>query len=135
MTRGAFDLGALFVEVGLEREVHGLSWAALGRRVGVSPSTIRRYEGADDAEADGVLAVVRWMNKTPEHYVGGSVIEGSRLVETGRGIVRVDMELVARAEGDARGARGRSRTTIQHLVGVAQRCGQPVASLTHFSEL
>ncbi len=82
-----------------------------------------------------MLAVVRWMSKTPEHYVRGNVIEGSRLAETGRGVVRVDMELVARAGGDAGGARGRSRTTIQHLVGVAQSCGKPVASLTRVSEV
>lgn len=130
-----FDLGALFVDASLERKMHGLSWAALGRRVGVSPSTIRRFERADDAEADGVLAVVRWLNKTPEYYVQGNVIEGARLAEIGCGVVRVDMELVAKAEGDARGARGRSRTTIQHLVGVAQRCGRPVASLTRLSEV
>lgn len=131
----AFDLGALFVDASLERKMCGLSWAGLGRRVGVSPSTIRRYERADDAEADGVLAVVRWLNKAPEHYVEGNVVVGSCLAEAGCGIVRVDMELVAEAEGDARGSRGRSRTTIQHLVGVAQRCGKPVASLTRLSEV
>ena len=50
---GTFDLSALFVDVGLERTRHGLSLAAMGRQVGVSPSTIRKYESADDAEADG----------------------------------------------------------------------------------
>ncbi len=61
-----------------------------------------------------------------------STVAGTRL-PAGSGIVRVDMELVAVANGDTHGARGRTRTTIQHLVRVASTSGQPIASLTRLS--
>jgi hypothetical protein len=41
-------------------EERGLTTAALAREVGVGASTIRRFRTADDAEADGVLALVAW---------------------------------------------------------------------------
>ncbi len=130
----SFDLGGLFRDVVTERERRGLSWAELSREVGVSSSTIRRFGEAEDAEADGVLALVRWLRVAPERYVLGRSCSGERLVEPGDGVVRVDMALVAEAAGDSRGARGRSRTTIQRLVDVAQRSGRSVASLTRRSE-
>lgn len=71
-----FDLGRLFHAVDAERERQGLSWASLARQVGVSASTLRRFCEADDAEADGVLAVIRWLGTTPEDYISGDA--GSR---------------------------------------------------------
>ena len=62
-------------------------------------------------------------------------MSGNRLPAADGGYIRVDMELVAIANGDPTGARGRTRTTIQKLVEVAQRSGQPVASLTRFSDM
>ena len=50
------------------------------------------------------------------------------------GYIRVDMDLVADAAGDRRGAQGRTRTTIQRLVEIAQGSGRPVASLTRWSK-
>ncbi|MEM8923731.1 MAG: helix-turn-helix transcriptional regulator [Actinomycetota bacterium] len=129
-----FDLGALFRDVDRARRSQGLSWAALARRVGVSASTIRRFDLAEDAEADGVLALVRWLGVTPEDYVA-VMTEGQQLPDGDVGVVRVDMDLVARAEGRAGGADGRSRTTIQRLVAAARSSGCPVASLTRLSEV
>ena len=99
----------------------------------MSATTIRRFGRAADAEADGVLAVVRWLRVAPERYVQDGPLAAERLAEPGQGFVRVDMTLVAQARGDDRGARGRSRTTIQQLVEVAQRSGRSVASLTRWS--
>lgn len=129
-----FDLGGLFRAVAAERERRGLSWTALARQVGVAASTIRRFGEADDAEADGVLALVRWMGVAPEAYVIGGSVRGSQLCCADDCYVRVDMELVAQASGELRGSQGRTRTSIQNLVVVAQRSGQPVASLTRSSE-
>jgi transposase len=134
METAPFDLEGLFRAIDAERERQGLSWAALARQVGVAASTIRRFGYADDAEADGVLALVRWLGVAPEDYVSGDAVCGMRLGRAGAGYVRVDMELVARAAGDSRGANGRTRTSIQNLVEVAQRSGQPVASLTRLSD-
>jgi len=130
-----FDLRRLFESVDSERERLGVSWSALSREVGVSASTIRRFGVADDAEADGVLALVRWLGVEPEKFVSSTSVCGEKLSASGDGVVRVDMDSVAIADGDARGARGRTRTTIQRLVSVAQRARQPVASLTRFSDV
>lgn len=135
MTATPFDLRKLFRAIDAEREHRSLSWAALGRQVGVAPSTILRFGEAGDAEADGVLALVRWLGVPPEDYVTGASVKGARLRQHGDGLVRVDMELIAKANGDPRGAQGRTRTSIQHLVEVAQRSGQPVTSLTRFSDV
>ena len=133
MTTPLFDLRELFRAIDAERDRHGLSWEALAREVGVAASTIRRFGVADDAEADGVLALIRWLGVAPEDYVRGDAVRGNRL-RGGDRYVRVDMESVARANGDPGGGRGRTRTTIQNLVEVAQRSGLPVASLTRVSE-
>lgn len=116
MSTSVFDLGGLYRDLAAARERRSLSWAGLAREVGVSPSTIRRLRNADDAEADGVLAVICWLGVTPEQYVQGDVVKPERLRDPGHGLVRVDMNLVAEADGDAHGARGRSRTSIQRLV-------------------
>ncbi len=134
MAAAPFDLAALFHDVNRGRTSRGLSWAALGREVGVSASTIRRFEVADDAEADGVLALVRWLRACPEDYVN-DMVKWQRLAEGSVGIVRVDMELVTAAGGAAPSSRARSRTTIQRLVRVARNSDRSVASLTRLSEL
>jgi hypothetical protein len=60
-----FDLGELFRRVDSARRESGQSWASLSTQVGVAVSTIRRFEHAADAEADGVLAVVGWLGVAP----------------------------------------------------------------------
>jgi len=130
-----FDIRALFSAIEAERLHRGLSWNSLALQVGVAASTVRRLSQADDAEADGVLALVRWLGSAPEDFVPGGSVKGKRLRRAGEGYVRVDMELVAAASGDHRGANGRTRTSIQRLVEVAQRSGLPIEALTRFSEV
>lgn len=131
----SFDLTALFSDVALERHRRGLTWSELSGEVGVSATTIRRLDTAKDAEADGVLALVRWLRAAPEDYVRTARLAGERLAEPGVGFVRVDMARVAEVLGDGTGGKGRSRTTIQRLVEVAERSGSSVASLTRLSPL
>lgn len=131
----SFDLRALFLAVSAERERQGLSWSGLARRVGVAASTIRRFEDADDAEADGVLGVLAWLKAAPEDYIAGETVPGVQLADAPNGYIRVDMELVAVALGDAGGAKGRTRTSIQRLAAIAQRSERPVASLTRVSQV
>lgn len=135
MAPSLFDLRALFEAINAERVRQGLSWAALGHQIGVAPSTIRRFSKADDAEADGVLATIRWLDAVPEDYVAGDGVTGTRLPGAGHGHVRVDMESMARADDDARGANARTRTTIQKLASAANRSGRPIASLTRLTEI
>lgn len=135
MVAPLFQLRALFEAVDAERERRALSWAALSREIGVAPSTIRRFADADDAEADGVLATLQWLNAPPEHYILDSMVTGTRLRPTSEGHVRVDMQRIAEAIGDPRGANGRTRTTIQRLAVAADAAGQPIASLTRLADL
>ncbi len=135
MAAPLFDLQALFEAVDAERDRQGLSWAALSRQIGVAPSTIRRYGEAGDAEADGVLAVLQWLDAIPEQYIADSNVAGVRLQPASNGHVRVDMELIAEANSDRRGANGRTRTTIQNLAAAAERSGRPIASLTRLTTI
>ncbi len=131
----SFDLHALFEAVDAERDRRGLSWAALSREIGVASSTVRRFVDADDAEADGVLATLQWLDATAEHYIADSNVTGTRLPPASDGQVRVDMQRIAEANGDPRGANGRTRTTIQTLAAAAVRSRQSIASLTRLTDL
>ncbi|MEL7159093.1 MAG: hypothetical protein AAFN30_21220 [Actinomycetota bacterium] len=135
MTTTRFDLQALFHAIDAERTRQQLTWARLARHVGVSASTIRRYQDASDAEADGVLILLQWLGAAPEDYIAGSSTAPVRLTPVENGPVRVDMNLVADASQDPRGADGRTRTTIQRLVRAAQDTNQSVASLTRTSDI
>ncbi len=125
-----FDLERLFADVDRERRRRELSWAALAREVGVSASTIRRFESADDAEADGVLTVVAWLDSSPEEYITNGCVRGRRLSTVEGGFVRVDLERVAARRGDPTLLTRRTRMTIQSLVEAAQLSRVPVAELT-----
>lgn len=129
MDHGAFDLGELYRRVEDARLSAGQSWAAVARATGVAASTIRRFEHAHDAEADGVLAVLAWLGVAPEELVvsGG---RGTPLPSPNGGFVRVDQQRVAAIMGARRAA---NRTTIQRLVAVAHTSGQSIASLTRSS--
>ena len=135
MTHSSFDLACLFSAVEQKRSEQELSWAAMSRSVGIAASTMRRYATADDAEADGVLAAIRWLDAIPESYLRGDKGVGAALPASGDGYVRVDMDAVAAALGDNRGANGRTRTTIQNLVAAAHTAQQPIATLTRISEI
>ncbi len=134
MPKTPFDLSHLFVEIDRERRRQGLSWTALARHVGVSSSTIRRLESADDAEADGVLALIDWLDMRPEDFVPGSAVRGRKLIRVEDGYIRVDMARVTAAQRESSPSRGRTRTTIQRLVQAAQGSHQPIAELTRTTD-
>lgn len=106
--------------------------SASASQAGVSASTIRRFGTADDAEADGVLALVAWLGNPPEQFIVGSTIEGTPLPPVGSGQIRVDLSRL-----DEPGTRSRiaTRTTIQRLTAAATAAGCSIASLTRWSEV
>lgn len=134
MSAGHFDLSDLFDSIHEERTRRAMTWKALSDEVGVSAATIRRFGSAADAEADGVLALIRWLDVPPEQFISDGAVSGERLPPAAGGYVRVDMHLVAQAAGAAGGSRGRSRTTIQRLAETAAVAGQTIASLVRLSE-
>ncbi|NJM82781.1 MAG: hypothetical protein HC844_10005, partial [Tabrizicola sp.] len=85
-----FDLKALFNAVDDARVERGLSWKSLSIEVRVAASTIRRFEEASDAEADGV----RWLGLAPEVFIHGSRVDGEPLRTTTGGMVRVGIVAV-----------------------------------------
>ena len=127
----SFDLAELYRWIDRARVDSGLTWVGVSRQTRVAASTIRRFESAADAEADGVLAQIGWLGVAPEAFVAATTVAGALLPPAGDGLVRVDMGLVA----EVIGGRGRvgARTSIQRLVAVAQGAGRTVASFTRWS--
>lgn len=64
-----FDPKALFAALDRQRTERGLTWAQVGRDIGVSPSTITRTKLGGRMEADGMLAMVRWLGVPAETFV------------------------------------------------------------------
>ncbi len=132
MEDGPFDLGALFRRIEGRRVESGQTWSALSKQTRVSATTIRRFETADDAEADGVLALIAWLDTEPEEFISGRHCDAERLMPTNGGLVRVDMARVAAVTG---GRRVTGRTTIQTLARTARASGRSVASFTRWSPI
>ena len=128
-----FDLGELSRRIEQERERRGLTMAAVARQVGVAASTIRRFQTADDAEADGVLSLIAWVGDAPERFISKTQVVGTVLPPALTGCIRVDMDLVAQATSRRPGTT--TRTTIQRLASAAQLSGRTIASLTRWSQV
>lgn len=137
-TSQRFDLAALYRVIDQRRQECALSWAGLGRQVGVAPSTIRRFEHAVDAEADGVLALIGWLGVAPEVFVVRGPIVGQPLAPASGGMVRVDVVLMNTSTPDDSMSAARlrlgGRTSIQRLVEVAVATVRTVASFTRVTE-
>ena len=85
-------------------------------------------------EADGVLALVRWLDVPPDDCVSPTPRTGDRLAQHGDGMVRADTDAM-RADasvGPARSPAGQ-RTSIQRLTRTAIESGRTIASLTRWS--
>ena len=70
----------------------------------------------------------------PERFVRDPTVDGTALPRGGDGRIRVDMRLVAEVMG-RQPIPAVTRTTIRHLVVVAQASGRSVALLRHWSPL
>ena len=128
-----FDLKRLSDRLDQARSDRSLTWTQISKEVSVATSTIRRFATADDAEADGVLALVGWLGVAPEEFVRDSKVAGEPLPAANDGVIRVDMGLVAALPRNMGRQRVGTRTTIQRLTTVAQESGMTIASLTRRS--
>jgi hypothetical protein len=140
MRPGDFSLGALYAALDAERRRRGLSWAKAtqeingpsGRSPGhrLSPSTVTGTRTRVVAEGDGVLQMLRWLNRTPESFVSGhqEAGDGGRLPEVpSHHTLRFDTKKLHAAIDRERVER--ELTWAQ----VAQEVGIGVSSLTHLS--
>jgi uncharacterized protein YfiM (DUF2279 family) len=160
-----FDLAALYGAIDAQRPARGLSWAAAVRdmsspfsRNGSRPlaaSTVTGFRTKPVAEGDRVLAMLRWLGRTPESFVPGSAVDGdaARLPAAGARVLRMDTRKLDEALNAARAARGltweqlareiagkttntltglarNSRTGFPHVMRITAWLGQPLARFT-----
>jgi len=64
-----FDPKLLYQALNERREARGLTWADVAREVGVSSSTLTRTARGGRMEADGMLAMCRWLSRPAESFV------------------------------------------------------------------
>jgi hypothetical protein len=78
MAVGTFELKALYAALDAKRHNHGLSWArvmremAAGRAVvrrSLAPSTVTGLRTKTIAEGDGVLQMLRWLDRSLKSFV------------------------------------------------------------------
>lgn len=63
-----FDASALYTALDTQRQARGMSWQQVAAEVGVSVSTLTRTRLGGRMEADGMLAMVRWLGRTAESF-------------------------------------------------------------------
>ncbi len=73
ISRVRFDFPALYGALDAERRRRGLSWQQVAREVGPAASTLTRTARGGPLEADGVLAMVRWLGRTFDSFMSGKV--------------------------------------------------------------
>ena len=64
-----FDAKALYQALDQQRRSRGLTWAGVAREIGVSASTLTRTARGGRMEADGMLAMCRWLKRPAESFV------------------------------------------------------------------
>jgi hypothetical protein len=139
----AFDLNALGAALDAQREARGLTWADVAREISdpfgptpatlVNVSTIRGIGTRSTAEGDGVLAMLLWLDRTPESFVPGhpwANAEEARLRRVGPGrILRFDAPAIHAALDARRTERATTWTRIAAEIGQT-----PASSLTRLAK-
>ena len=69
---GRFDAKALFDAMDQQRRERGITWQQVARETGVSSGTLTRTKLGGRMEVDGMLSMVRWLNRTVESFVQGA---------------------------------------------------------------
>lgn len=137
-----FNLRALYDAIEAERQQRGLSWAqtmrAISRFVGrvpgtraVSRSTVEGLRTRAVAEADGVLQMLRWLQRTPESFVPGSQAFWAHVLPRipDDQILRMDTKRLHAALNAQREARSLTWPQVARDIG-----GVSAAQLTHLAE-
>jgi hypothetical protein len=96
-----FDLKALYAALDAQRQARGLSWLQAVREINapfermparpISVSTVTGLQSRTAIEGDGVLQMLRWLDRAPESFVPGYQGEDVALPDAGPGqILRFD---------------------------------------------
>jgi transcriptional regulator with XRE-family HTH domain len=63
-----FDPGALYEALDEQRRSREMSWQQVAAEIGVTAATITRTKQGGRMEVDGMLAMVRWLDRTVESF-------------------------------------------------------------------
>lgn len=136
-----FRLGDLYAALDAERCNRGLSWSDAARQMAgrdsaraghrLSISTITRTRTARVAEADGILQMLLWLDRSPESFTPGhptAAQRSRRLPRVGRDqVLRFDTRAIHRALNRQRVTRGFTWTQVAVEIGVSASALQHLA--------
>jgi len=136
-----FDLKALFAALDQQRAARGLTWPGAAREIAgalpsalvrpVASSTIRTLKVKPLAEADGVLQMLRWLDRAPETFIRNlprGFPVGPIPERPASRVLRFDTRKLHAAIDEARHAR---RLTWQQ---VGDESGAPVSHARHLAK-
>lgn len=135
-----FDIGALYAALDAQRQGRGLSWQQVVREINARfertparPLSVSAVTGMRDRatiEGDGVLQMLRWLNRTPESFVPGYREEAARLPDVAsHQILRFDTGKLYSALDAQRIERGMTWRQVADEIG-----GFTAAVLTRLSK-
>ncbi|MGE0161251.1 MAG: hypothetical protein AB7T31_17785 [Gemmatimonadales bacterium] len=125
-----FDLKALYAALDEKRRSLAMTWADVARAVGtrhadrpdtkVSAGTITGMLRRRSVEADGVLQMLRWLDRTPESFCGqdhGEPLSASAPAVLPGRTLRFDAAAIHAALDAKRAALGASWATVAREIG------------------
>jgi hypothetical protein len=139
----AFSLAALYASLDAQRQARGLNWAQAVRDINqpyesttsrpIARSTIVSLRTKRVAEGDGVLAMLRWLDRSPESFVAGRDPAAPDvklpLIQPDKMILRLDTRKMHAALNAERIRRGLTWEQVAAEVG-----RYTAASLTYLSK-
>jgi hypothetical protein len=139
MSSADFDLGALYEAIDAQRQARGLTWTAAVREINaifgglpsrpISRSTVMNLKTARVGEGDGILQMLRWLDRAPESFVPGAVAHSDAMklpdLPPDR-ILRFDTKKLHAALDAQRVSRGLTWAQVASEIG-----GMGASSLTH----
>ena len=160
---GDFRIEALYAALDERRRRRGMSWPQVAREMNaaISPSTLSGMRARSALEGDGVLQMLRWLERAPESFVEGipqNLLRGATLPATGaRQILRFDtrslysaldarriergmtwQQVAGKIRGSTAGGLSRlskgGRTTFPQVMRMTRWLGRPVAAFTRASD-
>lgn len=124
-----FDLEALYEALDSQRRARGLSWAEVTKEINalfadvparpIATSTITGMRSKHSVEGDGVLQMLRWLDRTPESFLpGGGPPTEQKLpdVDSSR-ILRFDPQAIYAAIETRRGELGMTWQEVADEIG------------------
>lgn len=126
MTRsGDFDLALLAAALDEQRRARDLTWSEVAKQIsnglpirGIATATISGVGARGTAEADGVLQMLRWLERSPESFVPGA-LDGVPPPEIPEGkILRFDTRALHAALDARRNELGRTWADLGRELGV-----------------